>query len=100
MAQHDPSHSTASNRLIPLVPFGLGLSLFATFTYVVCILGYIFVPGLPIQHSALAIFLPGFELLSWRSFLIGLAEVFLGGWYVTLIFVPLFNFFTARLDRR
>ena len=99
MAQRETRHPDSSSRLIPLVPFGLGLSLFATFTYVICILGYLFVPGLPIQHSAMAIFLPGFELLSWQSFLLGLAEVFLGGWYVTLIFVPLFNFFTARLDR-
>lgn len=99
MAQPDSAHSGSTHRLIPLVPFGLSLSLFATFTYVICILGYLFVPGLPIQHSAMAIFLPGFELLSWQAFLLGLAEVFLGGWYVALIFVPLFNFFTARHDR-
>ena len=99
MAQRDGDHSSSTNRLIPLIPFGLSLSLFACITYVICILGYLFVPGLPIQHSSLALFLPGFELLSWQSFLLGLCEVFFGGWYVTLIFVPLYNFFTARLDR-
>ena len=99
MVQPDSGHSDGAHRLIPLVPFGLSLSLFVSITYVICILGYLFVPGLPIQHSALAIFLPGFELLSWQTFLLGLGEVFLGGWYVTLIFVPLFNFFAARFGQ-
>jgi hypothetical protein len=53
-------------------------------------------PGLPIQHSALAIFLPGFQLLSWRSFFLGLGESFLWGWYVALLFGPLYNFLAAR----
>jgi hypothetical protein len=53
-------------------------------------------PGLPIEHSALAIFLPGFALLSWQTFILGAVESFAWGWYVALIFCPLFNFFAAR----
>jgi hypothetical protein len=44
----------------------------------------------------LTLFLPGFELLNWRSFFIGLAESFGYGWYVALIFGPLYNFFALR----
>ena len=50
------------------------------------------------QHGSLSIFLPGFELLSWRSFFLGLAESFAWGWYVALVFGPLYNFFVRRVS--
>lgn len=89
---HDPQRPT----LIPVVTLGLALSLFLAFSYVLCILGYQFLPGLPVQHSALAIFLPGFQLLSWETFLLGLGESFGWGWYIALVFGPLYNFFVSR----
>jgi len=85
-----PAHS------IPVFALGMGLSLFLAISYVLCVLGYLFLPGLPIAHSALSIFLPGFTLLSWPSFGLGLAESFGWGWYVALLFAPLYNFFAAR----
>jgi hypothetical protein len=51
-----------------------------------------------VQHGALAIFLPGFELLSWRSYFLGLAESFAWGWYIALVFGSLYNFFVRRLS--
>jgi hypothetical protein len=75
---------------------GASLSLFLLISYVLCVLGYLFLPGLPIEHSALSIFLPGFKLLSWNTFCLGAVESFAWGWYVALIFCPLFNFFAAR----
>jgi hypothetical protein len=59
---------------IPVLALGMGLSLFLVISYVLCVLGYLFVPDLPIAHSALSIFLPGFILLSWPSFLLGLGR--------------------------
>ena len=53
-------------------------------------------PNVPIEHSALATLLPGFTLLSWPSFFLGLLESFGWGWYVSLVFGPLYNFFAAR----
>jgi hypothetical protein len=41
--------------------------------------------------------LPGFTRLNWPSFAPGLVETFAYGWYVALIFAPLFNVFSARL---
>lgn len=82
---------------VPLVIFGLSLSLFLAISYILCVLGYLLFPALPIEHSALAIFLPGFTLLSWQSFFLGLVESLGWGWYVALIFCPLFNFFAARI---
>lgn len=84
-------------RGIPVLVFGWSLSLFLVISYVLCVIGYLLFPSLPIQHSALAIFLPGFELLSWTTFALGLVESFAWGWYVALIFCPLFNFFAARM---
>lgn len=89
---HDPQRSA----LIPVITLGLALSLFLSFSYILCVLGYLFLPGLPVQHSALAIFLPGFELLSWKTFFLGLGESFGWGWYIALVFGPLYNFLASR----
>jgi hypothetical protein len=35
-------------------------------------------------------------LLSWQTFLLGLAESYAWGWYIALVFGPLYNFFAAR----
>ncbi len=82
--------------LIPIVAFGLGLSCFFAVTYAICILGYLLIPGSFINHAVLSLFLPGFKLLDWPSFFLGLAESFAFGWYVALVFAPLYNFFAAR----
>ena len=41
----------------------------------------------------------GFTLLTFPSFLLGLVESFAVGWYVALIFGPLYNFFAIRFSR-
>ena len=85
--------------VIPIVTLGLSLSLFFVVSYVICIAGYLLLPGFPVQHAALSIFLPGFELLSWRSFCLGMAESFIWGWYIALVFGALYNFISRRVDR-
>jgi cytochrome c biogenesis protein CcdA len=40
--------------------------------------------------------LPGFEWISWPSFIRGLAESFGYGWYFALIWVPLYNYFLCN----
>jgi hypothetical protein len=88
-----PAHTA---RTIPVFALGMSLSLFSVISYVICIVGYLVFPALPINHAALSIFLPGFELLSWSTFLLGLIESFAYGWYIALIFGPLYNFFATR----
>jgi len=70
---------------IPVVILGLSLSLFFVISYLICIAGYLL--------------LPGFELLSWRSFFLGLIESFIWGWYIALVFGSLYNFFSRRIER-
>src|SRR5215469_599090 len=84
---------------IRVVTLGLSLSVFFLISYVICIAGYLLLLGFPVQHAALSIFLPGFELLSWRSFCLGMAESFIFGWYIALVFGTLYNFFSRRLGR-
>ena len=84
---------------IPIVTLGLSLSLFFLISYLICIAGYLLLPGFPLQHSALSIFLPGFELLSWGSFCLGMAESFIWGWYIALVFGALYNFIGQRVAR-
>jgi hypothetical protein len=84
---------------IPIVTLGLSLSLFFVTSYLICIAGYLLFPGFPVQHAALSIFLPGFELLGWRSFCLGMAESFIWGWYVALVFGALYNFISRRIER-
>ena len=89
-------HSDPDVRTIPIVTFGLALSGFFVVSYVICILGYLLVPGLPVQHQFLAIFLPGFTLLTWPSFFLGLVESFLFGWYIAVVFGAIYNFLLRR----
>src|SRR6516164_2459953 len=95
VAQSDVGQAGA----IPIVAFGLSLSLFFLISYLICIAGYLLLPGFPVQHAALSIFLPGFELLSWRSFCLGMAESFIWGWYIALVFGALYNFICRRVAR-
>lgn len=96
MASSSSSRPHTAPHLIPVFSFGFSLSSFLAISYIFCIVGYVLFPGLPISHSSLAIFLPGFELLSWRTFLLGLVESLAWGWYVALVFGPLYNFFVSR----
>ena len=82
-------------RTIPVIAFGMALSLFLVISYLICVTTY-FIPGMPISHAMLTNFLPGFELLSWQSFVLGFVESFIWGWYVALIFGPLYNYFAHR----
>ncbi len=90
-----PTHGSQVTQTVPIIVLGLTLSAFFVI-YGICIFGYLVFPGLLVQHGALAIFLPGFELLSWRSFLLGLVESLLWGWYIAVLFGALCNFCVRR----
>lgn len=93
------SHADDNTPTIPTIPIstlGMSLSLFLALSFVLCILGYLILPGLPVKHEALAIFLPGFELLTWQGFVIGLAESYAWGWYIALVLGAIYNFFARR----
>jgi len=81
---------------IPVLALGMSLGLFIVVTYVLCVLFDLWFPT-QAMHPAWTPLLPGFTWLTWPSFFLGLAEAFAYGWYVALVFAPLYNFFAAKL---
>jgi hypothetical protein len=101
MAAADASHldqraAGGAPVLIPLVPLGMALGLFLAISYVACVLLYLLFPDAFQGHAMLALLLPGFKLLTWPSFALGLIEFYAYGWYAALVFAPIYNFFVAR----
>ena len=83
---------------LSLAAFGHATSLFLAITFVLCV-GFDFVfPHMAMYRSWQAL-LPGFTWISWSSFLLGLVESYGYGWYVALIWVPLYNVLSARAAR-
>jgi hypothetical protein len=82
---------------VSLVAVGHASSLFLVITFALCV-------GFDLPLPAHAMYgawqkpLPGFEWLSWQSFLLGLIESY--GWYFALVWVPLYNVFAARDARK
>ena len=82
--------------LIPVAALGMSLGLFFVIGYVACLVFYLLFPDLLQGHALLSLLLPGFKLLDWPNFFLGLSESLGLGWYIALVFGPLFNFFAAR----
>ncbi len=85
-------------RSVPRIPvFALGISLGATLslTFVLCVLFDLWFPALA-MNPVWAPLLPGFVWISWKSFFLGLVEACAYGWYIALVFAPIYNFFAKR----
>jgi len=95
-ATKTPANAVSAPQRLPLVPLGLSLSLLLMISYVLrVVLGLIW-PNVGLHQPWLQ-FLPGFTWLTWPSFFLGLVETFAYGWYIALVFTPLFNFFMAMV---
>jgi hypothetical protein len=71
--------------------------LFFLVTYVICVVGYLILPEwLMIPHNSLELFLPGFKLLTFGSFVLGAIEAYVFGWYVGALFGGLYNYVPAQ----
>lgn len=80
---------------IPVAALGLSLGIFLALTFVLCVLFDIWFPNLA-MNPVWTPLLPGFTWIDWPNFALGLAEAFAYGWYIALVFGPLYNFFAAR----
>lgn len=92
-------HRKSNSHPISIITLGQALSAFFIVSYTICILGYLFFPDFGVKHESLAIFLPGFTLLSWHTFFLGLVESFIWGWYIAIVFGAIYNFFLRRAVR-
>lgn len=68
------------------------LGLWASISFIACVLWGLFMPESLHMHAFLEMVLPGFKWLSWWGFLLGLIESFLYGFYAGFIYVPIYNF--------
>jgi len=80
---------------IPIAALGWSLGIFLALTFAICVVFGLLFPGATMYQAWLPL-LPWVTWISWSSFILGLAEAFLYGWFVALIFGPLFNTFSAR----
>jgi len=89
---------TRNPKCIPIFSLGMSLGLFLALTFVLCVGFGLLFPGQAMYETWFRL-LPGFTWLSWPSFFLGLAESFAYGWYVALVFGPLYNFFVTHSGR-
>ncbi|PAU80338.1 hypothetical protein CK501_07755 [Halovibrio salipaludis] len=75
-------------------PLGNSLSLLLAISYLLCVGFGLIAPESMRMYEAWAPLLPGFEWLSLSGFIIGLVEAYLYGWYLALLFVPLYRWFS------
>ncbi len=84
---------------LSLVAIGHATSLFLAITFALCVAFDLLFPDYA-MFEAWRRLLPGFEWLTWKSFLLGLVESYAYGWYVALIWVPIYNVFARRGPQR
>ena len=85
-----------STARLPVGALGMALSLFLSLSFGLCVVVHLFVPAWPAERSVLAAVMPGFDVLTWSAVLLGLVKSYAAGWYVALVFGPIYNFFFDR----
>ena len=80
---------------ISLAGVGHATSLTLAISFTLCVAFDLFFPE-HAMYGAWQKLLPGFEWLSWKSFLLGLIESYGYGWFFALIWVPIYNFAAFR----
>ena len=74
---------------------GHATSLFLVVSYILCVGFCLLFPAYP-MHAAWAPLLPGFEWLTPTGFVFGLVGSYLYGWFIAIIWVPLYEKFDRR----
>lgn len=78
-----------------IYPVGMALGVLLAVSFLLCVIFGLLFPNATMYRAWLPL-LPGVTWISWPSALLGLAESFAYGWYIAVIFVPAFNFFSRR----
>lgn len=79
--------------------WGSALAAFLAISYVLCVGFDLVFPGQAMYTSWMKL-LPGFTWLTWTSFFLGLAEAIAYGFYIALVFCPLYNLFSHAFSSR
>lgn len=82
-------------QALSLAAVGHATSIFLAVSFALCVAFDLLFPA-HAMYRAWQDLLPGFEWISWGSFFLGLVESYGYGWYLALVWVPLYNVFLAR----
>lgn len=77
---------------------GLSAGTLISFTYILCVAYDLIFPERAMFEAWYRLY-PGFTWLTWGSFFLGLAESFLYGIYIGLVFAPLYNMFNKKFGK-
>jgi len=77
------------NRSLSVGAVGHATSLFLAITFAVCVAGDLIMLAHE-MHSGWERLLPGFHWISWSSLFLGPLESYAYGWYIALIWAPLY----------
>lgn len=88
------------NRLQPY-PVAVALSFIFLIVYSICIVIHLVVSDVswPMARLWEMIFI-GFSWISTKSYFAGALEIFLGGFYVAYVFIPLYNYFADKYEEK
>lgn len=86
------------NQRISLYAVGQATGFLLAISFILCVVFDLVFPEQAMFQTWQKL-LPGFVWLSWKSFIIGVIETYAYGWYFALIWVPLFNVFSARQSK-
>lgn len=75
---------------------GLTLALFLSIIYTICIVFCLIWPEFA-MYKMWAPLLPGFFWINWQTFFLGLVESFIWGYFLTIIFVPIYNMLNRKM---
>ena len=78
----------------------LSLGTFAAVTFTLSVLYGLIAPSALHGSRLLEMMLPGFQWLTFGSFVLGLVETFVFGAYFGFVFSIIYNFFSGRAERR
>ena len=85
----------SDTKPLRIYPVGMSLGILLALSFALCVVFGLLLPGATMYQAWLPL-LPGVSWISWPSALLGLVETFAYGWYIAVIFVPVWNVFARR----
>jgi len=87
-------------KRLPFLPIAWTLAFFAAIVFTIDNLAGALFPNWWVMQKAWELLLPDFTFGTWGGFFVGLVESFAGGFLTAVLFVPIWNFFSAREERQ
>lgn len=85
---------------LPFLPIAWTLAFFAVAVFALDNLAGGLFPNWWVMQTAWELLLPDFTFGTWGGFFLGLVESFVGGFLTAVLFVPIWNIFSAREESR